>query len=94
MLRPEFISVLQEKIEGSTKKQCDEFLNAFTEAVAETLAVGNEVKIAGFGTFKVRKINAHKGVNPQTKEAIDIPDSYVPMFKVGKPLKDAVAERK
>lgn len=44
----------------------------------------------GFGTFEVRERAAQSGRNPQTGEAITIPEGKVPAFKAGKPLKEAV----
>jgi len=44
----------------------------------------------GFGTFKVDKRKARKGINPQTGEKIKIKARKVPKFVEGKALKDAV----
>ena len=48
------------------------------------------VALIGFGTFKVQKRNAKKGINPQTREEIKIKAKKVPKFVPGKALKDAV----
>jgi len=48
------------------------------------------VKPVGFGTFKVTKMKARIGRNPQTGEAINIKAKKVPKFVAGKALKDAV----
>ena len=44
----------------------------------------------GFGSFEVKSREARTGRNPKTKEAIKIPASKAPVFKAGKPLKEAV----
>ena len=41
---------------------------------------------------KTKKRAARTGLNPRTKETVEIPASKVPAFKAGKALKDAVAE--
>ena len=78
---------------GSTKKDAEASLNAFVEAVEETLVKGGKVQLVGFGSFEVRKRAARKGRNPQTKEEIKIPASKAPVFKAGKALKDVVNKK-
>ncbi|MET3539182.1 nucleoid DNA-binding protein [Chryseobacterium limigenitum] len=46
-----------------------------------------EVRIQGFGTFKVSKRAARKGINPRTGESIQIKATNVASFKAGKELK-------
>ena len=65
-------------------------VDAVFEAVGEALANGEEVRIAGFGTFGTRNRPARTGRNPQTGESLSIPASTAPAFKPGKTLKDAV----
>ena len=79
---------------GDTKKNAEASLNAFVEAVTESLKKGDKVQLVGFGSFEVRKRAARKGRNPQTKEEIKIPASKAPVFKAGKQLKDIVNNSK
>ena len=51
---------------------------------------GSDVKIIGFGTFKISRRKATTGRNPQTGAAIQIPASNQPKFSAGKALKEAV----
>ena len=44
-------------------------VDAVFEAVSESLANGEEVRIAGFGTFGARNRPARTGQNPRTGEA-------------------------
>ena len=46
--------------------------------------------LVGFGTFDVKTRAARTGLNPRTKETIQIPEAKVPSFKAGSALKDAV----
>lgn len=75
---------------GMTKKDAEKALNAALEAVTAALASGEKVSITGFGTFEVHDRAARTGINPKTKETIQIAASKVPAFKAGKALKDAV----
>jgi len=73
-----------------TKKDAAAAVEAVCETVAEELAKGNKVDISGFGKFEVKERAARQGINPATKEAIQIPASKVPAFKAAKALKEAV----
>ncbi|NVJ51991.1 MAG: HU family DNA-binding protein [Gammaproteobacteria bacterium] len=65
-------------------------LDATLDAITESLRKGDQVALVGFGTFSVKQRAARTGLNPQTKEKIQIPAATVPAFKAGKALKDAV----
>ena len=75
---------------GITKKAANLALNAVIDGITLALEKGDKVSLVGFGTFKVAKRNARVGVNPRTKEKINIAARKVPVFKAGKKLKDAV----
>ena len=85
------IDVMSEKM-GTTKKAAGEAIEAFVEAVIETIAAGEELNIAGFGKFCVAERAEREGRNPATGEAITIAASKAPKFKAGKAFKDAVNE--
>lgn len=87
MNKGDIVSAIASKA-GFTLKDADEAYKAFVAAVAEALQKGEEVGLAGFGTFKVKTRAARTGVNPQTKEAIQIPAAKVPSFKFGKSFKE------
>lgn len=72
------------------KAQAGKFLDTLIDTVTQTLTKGDQITVAGFGTFSVRARAARTGRNPQTGEAIKIKASKVPSFKAGKALKDAV----
>lgn len=90
MNKAELINKLAEKCEV-TKKQADCLVATFVETVTSTLKSGNEVVIAGFGTFSAKRRAGRVGVNPQNpSQKIQIPPVTVPKFKAGKTLKDAL----
>lgn len=91
MTKTELISAVAQKTEFS-KKDSEKAVNAVIESISEALAAGEKVSLVGFGTFEVKERAARKGVNPHTKEAIDIPASKLPSFKAGKALKEAVSK--
>ena len=89
MNKTELISAIAENA-GLTKKDSEKVLKAFVEVVTEELKKGEKVQLVGFGTFEVSERPAREGINPQTKEKIEISASKAPKFKAGKALKDAV----
>lgn len=88
--KKELINSIQAKVENSTKVQIENFIEAFTEVVTETLADGGSVNLMGFGKFEVKERAAREGVNPRTGESITIPSMTVPRFTAGTLLKKAV----
>jgi len=75
---------------GLPKKDVTAVVDGVFDAITSTLSKGQEVKISGFGTFKIKERAARKGRNPQTGEEIEIPASKVPTFKPAKLLRETV----
>ncbi len=73
-----------------TKADAGRAVEALVDAIAGALKNDDEVVLAGFGTFSVRKRAARSGRNPRTGESLAIPASRLPAFKPGKALRDAV----
>jgi nucleoid DNA-binding protein len=75
---------------GLTQKKSGEVLEATLDTIRDTLKTGNEVRLVGFGSFKVRKSAARKGVNPRDRKPIQVPAKNRVRFSPGKELVDAV----
>ncbi|PJK12948.1 DNA-binding protein HU [Lysobacteraceae bacterium NML120232] len=73
-----------------SKADAGRALDGFISAISAALAAGDNVAIAGFGSFEVRERAERTGRNPKTGEALTIAASKAPAFKAGKALKDAV----
>ena len=91
MNKTELVAAVAEKT-GASKKDSEKLVSAVFETITNALVAGDKVALVGFGAFEVKERGARVGRNPQTKEEITIPASRVATFKVGKALKDAVAE--
>ncbi|MCL2069191.1 MAG: HU family DNA-binding protein [Oscillospiraceae bacterium] len=91
MTKAELISAVAEKV-GISKKDSDKAVSAVIEVITEALVSGDKVSLVGFGTFEVKNRSARKGINPRTKEAMQIEASKLPAFKAGKALKEAVSK--
>ena len=59
-------------------------------SIAEALARGEDVAVAGFGRFARIERPAREGRNPRTGERITIGPSAGVSFKAAKELKDAL----
>lgn len=90
MNKTELIALMADKA-GISKKDTEKALAAFIDTVAEELKKGEKLQLVGFGTFEVRERAARTGINPRTKETIEIAASKTPVFKAGKALKDSIA---
>jgi DNA-binding protein HU-beta len=75
---------------GLGKSEAGKAVDAVLTVIEETLKRGGEVSFTGFGKFSVSHRNARQGVNPQTKEKIQIAASKVPKFSAGSALKKSV----
>lgn len=91
MTKAELINVVAQKTELS-KKDSEKAVVAVIDAISEALATGEKVALVGFGTFEVKERAAREGINPRTKEKIEIPSSKLPSFKAGKALKEIVSK--
>lgn len=89
MGKSEFISAVADKT-GLNKTQAATAVDAFLDTITESLQRREEVQFTGFGKFSVQNRPARMGINPQTKEKIQIAASTVPKFSAGSQLKKAV----
>lgn len=78
---------------GLTQKKAAEVLEATLDTIRESLQKGSEVRLVGFGSFKVRESAARKGVNPRDRKPIQVPAKNRVRFTPGKELADAVVKK-
>jgi nucleoid DNA-binding protein len=93
MKKSELIEVAAMGAETS-KATARRVLEVALDAISESLATGNEVRIAGFGTFKPSQRAARTARHPRTGETVEIPAATVPRFVAGAGLKAVVAGEK
>lgn len=75
---------------GLSKKDATVAVDSVFEQITSALSQGKDVKISGFGTFKVKERAERKARNPQSGEEIVIESRKVPTFKAAKQLKELV----
>lgn len=89
MNKAELIASVAQK-NALTRKDAEKLVSSVLETITQTLSAGEKVSLVGFGTFEVKTRAAHEGINPMTKEKIQISESKSPVFKAGKQLKDSI----
>lgn len=89
MNKTEFINAVAEK-SGLSKVDAKKVVEAFVETVSSELKEGGKVALLGFGSFSVAEKAARKGVNPKTKQPIEIPARKSVKFKAGAELTEII----
>lgn len=89
MTKNELIEKVAKKA-NLTKRASQDAVNSTFNLIKDSLVRGEKVVITGFGTFLIRSRAARRGRNPQTGEAIQIPQKKLPSFVAGKTLKRQV----
>lgn len=74
---------------GMPSRQIEKVFGSFVNSITHALQRGEDVRITGFGTFKVSERAARKGRHPRTGEEMDIPASKRPTFTPGSRLVEA-----
>ena len=64
------------------KKAVEVALDAFKDALVK----GDKIQLIGFGTFSINERPARTGINPATKQKINIPAKKVVKFRAGAEL--------
>lgn len=89
ILLPQLVGLLATAA-GISKKQAESFLKAFFSTATRGVVAHENVKIKGFGTFKVSKVEARKSVNVSTGKAVEIPAHYKLVFVPSKSMAEKV----
>jgi nucleoid DNA-binding protein len=76
-----------------TQKQASDALTVLLKTTEQSLKEGNEVRLVGFGSFKVRTSAARAATNPRTREKVAVPEQNRVRFSPGKELAAAVSKK-
>ena len=77
---------------GLTRKKAEHLVNTIFESMEDALVRGDRIEIRGFGSFKTKHYPAYTGRNPKTGSPIAGAEKVLPVFKVGKQLRDRVLQ--
>jgi integration host factor subunit beta len=87
MTKVELIKNLAEA-QNLSHKDAKSLVEIILETMTDALIRGNNIEIRGFGSFQVREYDEYTGRNPKTGETIKVPSKKVPVFKMGKDLRE------
>lgn len=76
---------------GLNKAQANRAVDAVLDTISSELQNGGEVRLTGFGNFRVTNTAARTGRNPRTGESIQIAAGKRPAFSPGSRLKQVVS---
>jgi len=72
---------------GLSRVEAQRQVEKLFETISTGLVRDGKVQIQGFGTFQSKTRKARMGINPQTKQPMQIPESRTVGFKPGQDLK-------
>ena len=90
MNKSELIQAVQSHLDDISKADAERAVNATLQCIKEGIEKDHNVQLVGFGSFIVGERQARSGINPQTKEKIQIKACKVLKFKPGTALKDSI----
>ena len=85
MNKAELVAAVAAKAEVS-KAETQKVLDAVLDVTVDALKKGESVQLVGYATLSVVEKAARKGINPATKQVIDIPAKKAVKFKAGAKL--------
>ena len=80
--------------DGTTQRrvQVKRVVQQFLDEVISELGRGNRLEFRDFGVFETKLRKARKAQNPKTLEPVDVPEKRTVKFKVGRLMKQKLAE--
>jgi len=79
------------EVAGIAKAAAERTYEAFIDGIIQGVKTG-PVTLVGFGTFRISERQARMGINPRTREKIQIKATKALVFKAGKKTKEKINE--
>ena len=90
--RSDFANRLRERF-GLTTADAYKMIDVVFDEIRDAVVNGEEVKFAGFGSFKILEKNARMGRNPKTCESAIISARRVATFRPSNEFRERVANK-
>lgn len=90
MLSKKDVAVAVAKRTGTSNKKASEVVDATLDTIVGALGRGEEVRLSGFGAFRIAERKARTARNPRTGQRINVAASKRPAFSAGSRLTAAV----
>ena len=89
MKKINLIEVISKKM-NITLTESKKSVEIILDEISLALISGKGIEVRGFGGFKKRHRKGRIGINPKTGQKTVVAEKFVPFFKPGKLLKEAV----
>ena len=89
MKKTDLIEVISDQSRIS-RVDAKKLIEIILEEISSAITSGKGVEVRGFGVFYKRHRKGRIGINPKTGEKTKVSEKFVPFFKPGKLLKEAV----
>ena len=89
MKKIDLIDVISKEI-SITRSEAKQSVEIILEEISLAIISGKGVEVRGFGGFQKRHRKGRMGINPKTGQKTEVAEKFVPFFKPGKLLKEAV----
>jgi integration host factor subunit beta len=89
MNKTDLIEALSEEL-NLPVREVKGIVNTILNTMTEALVNGRHIEIRGFGSFSVKQYDSYTGMKPRTGEKIKVKAKKLPVFRVGKDLREAV----
>jgi len=93
MNKSDLIEFLSKKNNIPVRK-AELIVDAFFDFIVKSVKEGKRVEIRGFGSFFGKTYKAYMGRNPNTGEKILVPPKVLPLFKVGRELRNLLNSKR
>lgn len=77
---------------GGRRVQVKRVIQQFLDEIVNELGKGNRLEFRDFGVFETKLRKARKAQNPKTLEPVEVPEKRTVKFKVGRLMKQKLAE--
>src|SRR5438128_7004748 len=77
---------------GQRRVQVKKVVQQFLDLIVAELGKGNRLEFRDFGVFETKLRKARKAQNPKTLEPVAVPEKRTVKFKVGRLMKQKLAE--
>ena len=89
MKKTDLIEVISKQSRIS-RVDAKKLIEIILEEISLAITSGKGVEVRGFGVFYKRHRKGRIGINPKTGEKTEVSEKFIPFFKPGKLLKEAV----
>lgn len=92
MTRMELVEALVQA-KGIPRPMAERLVLTVLDTIKEALIAGDRVEIRGFGSFQRRSYQGYRGRNPRNGQPVKVSPKFLPVFRLGKELREAMIEK-